>query len=189
VERPVSIMTVPISTSQDQRPRPPRPVVEARRLWAGGVAAAIVAALIGVVGVLASRWLFGLPILAPQRDGAHGDVQTTALMLIAAGAALAATAIAHLLAVSTPRPTVFLGWIVGLATVVAVLLPFNTTAPLDSKIATAIISVVLGIAIGSLLTSVVERSIRTPVSTSPGSQIPPGSRAVGYPYSGDQYSG
>jgi hypothetical protein len=130
---------------------------------------------------LASRWLFGVPILAPQRDGAYGDIHTTALMLIAAGAALAATAIAHLLALSTPRPTVFLGWIVGLATVVAVLLPFNTTAPLASKIATAVISLVLGIAIGSLVSSVVERSMRVPVRRAPSGQ------PVSAAYGNDQY--
>jgi hypothetical protein len=82
----------------------------------------------------------------------------------------AAAAIAYLLAASAPRPTVFLGWIVGLATVVAVLLPFNTTAPLTQKIATAIIFAVLGIAIGSLLSSVVERATRLRVSRPDASQ-------------------
>lgn len=151
-------MTAPIVT--EQQDRPPRPAVDARQLWAGGIATAVVAALIAVVGVLASRWLFHVPILAPRRDGAYGDAHTTGLVLLSAAAAIVATALAHLLAMSTPRPTLFLGWIVGLVTVVAILLPFSTTAPLTAKIATAIISLVLGIAIGSLVTSVVDRAVR-----------------------------
>jgi hypothetical protein len=151
---------MPITPGPAQPPEPPRPAVDGRQLWAGGAATAIVAALISLVGVLASRWLFHLALLAPKQDGAYGDVHTTALMIVAAAAAIVVTAIAHLLAASTPRPTVFLGWIVGLATVVAVLLPFNTSAPLTQKIATAIIFAVLGIAIGSLISSVVERATR-----------------------------
>src|SRR5260370_16956240 len=40
-------------------------------------------------------------------------------------------ALAHLLLASTPRPLVFFRWIVGLATVVVVLYPFSTAAPLS----------------------------------------------------------
>lgn len=152
-------MTGPIVTEQQDRPL--RPTVDARQLWAGGVATAVVAALIAVVGVLASRWLFHVPILAPKQDGAYGDAHTTGLVLISAAAAIVATAVAHLLALSTPRPTSFLGWIIGLVTVIAVLVPFSTSAPLADKIATALISLVLGIAIGSLITGVAERAIRT----------------------------
>ena len=41
-----------------------RPAVNAGRLWAGGLATALVAALIAVVGILAARGLFGVPMLA-----------------------------------------------------------------------------------------------------------------------------
>jgi Family of unknown function (DUF6069) len=156
-------MTVPITSDQGRRPEPrPRPMVDARQLWAGGAATAIVAALITIVGVLASRWLLHIPILSPKQDGAYGDAHTTDLVILAAGAALAATALAHLLMLSTPRPTVFLAWIIGLATVVAVLLPFSTAAPVTEKVATAVISLVLGIAIGSLVGSVADRATRLP---------------------------
>lgn len=64
--------------------------VGARKLWAGGAASALVAALVALTGVLACRWLFSLSVLAPHQDGAYGDVHTTALILIAAAAALAA---------------------------------------------------------------------------------------------------
>jgi len=143
-------------------PAPPssRPSVDAGKLWSGGVATAVVAALVALVGVLVCRWLFGIPLLAPKSDGAYGDVHTTDLVLFAAAAALAATGLMHLLLLSTPRPTTFFGWIIGLATVLAVLLPFSTSAPLTAKVATAVVDLVLGIAIGSLLNGVAARSVR-----------------------------
>ena len=127
-----------------------RPVVDARQLWAGGVATAVVAALIALVGVVVCRWLFNIPLLSPSRDGAYGDAHTTTVMLVAAAAALLATGLAHLLLVATPRPMSFFTWIVGLVTLLLVLFPFSTSAPLSQKIATAAVDLVIGIAIGSL---------------------------------------
>ena len=108
--------------------------VDARKLWAGGVASAVVAGLLALVGVLVSRWLFNLPVLAPRQDGAYGDVRTTALILAATAAALAATGLVHLLMLGTLRPLLFFGWIVALVTTIAVIFPFSTTAALDAKI-------------------------------------------------------
>ncbi len=144
----------------DREPEPDRPRVDAGKLWPGGIATAVVAALAALVGVLVCRWLFNVPLLSPRQDGAYGDVHTTDLVLVAAAAALLATGLAHLLLLSTPRPLTFFGWIIGLATVLAVLLPFSTTAPLDAKVATAAVDLVLGIAIGSLVSGVAARSVR-----------------------------
>jgi hypothetical protein len=137
-----------------------RPNVDARQLWAGGIATAVVAGLIALAGVLLSRWLFNIPLLSPRADGTYGDVHTTGFVLAAAGAALVATALAYLLLLSTPRPMVFFGWIVALATVVAVAFPFSTTAPLEAKAATAVVELVIGVAIGSLISGVAARSVR-----------------------------
>jgi len=145
-----------------ERPPSDRPSVDAGRLWAGGVATAIVACLIGLVGVLVARWLLGIALLAPKHDGAYGDVHTTGLLLGIAAAALAATLLMHLLLLSTPRPLSFFGWIIGLATVLAVVIPFTTSAPLDAKAATAVVVVVLGLAIWTLLSGVGARSVRVP---------------------------
>ena len=103
------------------------------------------------MGVLVSRWLFGLPVLAPSRDGAYGDVRTTALVLVAAATALAATGLVHLLMVSTPRPFLFFGWIVALVTTLVVVCPFGTTAPLGARIATAAVGLGIGAMIGTLV--------------------------------------
>lgn len=155
-------------TAPPRRPRPARPRVDAGKLWPGGIATAVVAGLVALVGVLVCRWLFGIPLLAPNSAGAYGDVHTTDLVLVAAAAALVATGLAHLLLLSTPRPLSFFGWIIGLATVLAVLVPFSTSAPLTAKIATAAVDLVLGVAIGSLIGGVAARSVRVPPDADPG---------------------
>src|SRR5271165_5259349 len=124
--------------------------VDARQLWSGGAATAVVAALIALVGILVCRWLFNIPILAPRQDGAWGDASTAWYAIAAAAAALVATAIMHLLLIATPRPQMFFAWIIGLATVIAVVYPFSTTAPLSQKVATAVINLTLGAGTGDL---------------------------------------
>ena len=134
--------------------------VDARTLWAGGAASAIVVGLLALVGVLVSRWLFNLPVLAPRQDGAYGDVRTTALILAAMAAALAATGLVHLLMLGTLRPLMFFGWIVGLMTTIMAIFPFSTTAALDAKIATALVNLAIGAVIGMLVSGVAARSVR-----------------------------
>jgi hypothetical protein len=148
---------------EPRRPAPPPHVgrVDAGRLWSGGAATAVVAGLIALVGVLISRWLLAIPLLAPKSDGAYGDAHTTGVVFVAVGAAIVATALLHLLLLGTPRPLAFFGWIVALATVLVVVIPFRTTAPVSAKLATAVVGLVIGIAIGTLLTSVAGRSIRS----------------------------
>lgn len=133
--------------------------VDARKLWAGGAASAVVTGLVALVGVLVSRWLFRVPVLAPRQDGAYGGVHTTALILVAMAAALAATGLVHLLMLGTLRPLLFFGWIVALVTTITVVYPFSTTAPLDAKIATAVVSLAIGVATGTLVGGVAARSV------------------------------
>ena len=133
--------------------------VDARALWSGGVATAVVAGLIALVGILVCRWLFKVPILAPSGDGAWGNASTAGYVFAAVAIALAATGLMHLLLLATPYPRVFFGWIIGLATVVAVVFPFSTNAPLSQKAATAVVNLVLGVAIGSLIGEVSRRAV------------------------------
>src|ERR1700742_891279 len=137
-----------------------RPVVDARQLWVGGIATAIVAALVALVGVLVCRWLFKVPLLSPQSSGTYGDAHTTDVVILAAVAALLATGLAHLLLTAAPRPMTFFSWIVGLITLLLVLFPFSTSAPISQKVATAAVDLVIGIAIGSLLNGVGARALR-----------------------------
>ena len=71
----------------------------------------------------------------------------------------------HLLLIATPRPQTFFTWIIGLATVIAIVYPFSTTAPLAQKVATAFINLVLGAAIGSLIDGTAARVIRRRAAT------------------------
>jgi hypothetical protein len=137
-----------------------RQPVDAARLWTGGLATAVVAALVAVVGVLIARGLFDVPVLAPTGEGALGNANTARLAVLAAVAALVATGLMHLLLVSTPRPFRFFTWIVSLLTVVAVLAPFMTDAKLATQVATAAIYVVSGLAIGSLVSGAARSAIR-----------------------------
>ena len=159
--------------------------IDEKMLWSGGAATAVVAGLIALVGILVCRWLFKVPILAPSRDGAWGDASTAGYVFASAAVALAATGLMNLLLFATPYPRVFFGWIIGLATVVAVAFPFSTTAPLSNKAATAVVNLVLGIAIGSLIGEVSRRAVGRRVVRRGYDRptSPPPSRTLGDGYS------
>ena len=109
-----------MSAPQAQQPAPGgRVTVAAGRLWAGGAATACVAALVAGVGVLFFSYVFdvelvGTALLLPITDSLALNYAVTAFLL-----GLAATGLAHLLTLTTPRPRVFFAWIVGLVTVAA----------------------------------------------------------------------
>lgn len=141
--------------------RPNRqPGFNARPLWTGGVATALVAALVALVGVVVVRGVFGIPVLGPSEYGALGNVSTVYLCLFAALAALVATALMHALLLSTPRPTTFFGWIVALVTAVVAVQPFTTVAGLPTQIASAVINALIGLAIGTLIGGVAVSAAR-----------------------------
>lgn len=168
-------MTYPASPNPatSDRVRP-----DSSRFWAGGVATAVVAALIALVGILICRWTLAIPILAPACAGMWGDAHTGEYVVAAALVALAAAALLYLLVLGTPRPGLFFGWIMGLATLVAVVYPFSTSAPVAQKIATAVVDLVLGVAIASLLNAVASRAVQLagPPPTRPDSAWVPGQR-------------
>jgi hypothetical protein len=60
--------------------------VNAGRLWAGGTATAVVAALAVLAGVLITRGVLGIPVLAPKTANNFGNSATTVYMLLAARA-------------------------------------------------------------------------------------------------------
>ena len=100
-----------------------RVVIDAGRLWGGGVATAVVAALVAAVGVLICRDLLDVKLVEPPMlritDSFPINYAITAAIL-----ALAATGLAHLLSLVTPRPRAFFNWIVGLITVATMVVPF-----------------------------------------------------------------
>ena len=156
-------------TAMYQPANPPsQPTVNAGRLWAGGTATAVVAGLIAVVGILVGRGLFDVAVLAPKGAGVWGDASTLWYALGAAVLSLVATGLMHLLLAFTPRPMLFFGWVMVLATVVAMLAPFITDNALGSRLFTAGLNLVLGVAIGSLVAG----SARAAVRLAPAQSVP-----------------
>jgi Family of unknown function (DUF6069) len=144
------------------------PTVDAGRLWAGGFATAVVAAIVALVGVLVGEALLDSDMIEPPLLPI-GNSLAVRYAFTAAALALVATALAHLLALTTPRPRGFFSWIVGLVTVVGVVLPFTEEGSLGSRLATAVVDLVIGLCVLSLLSSMLARTVgvRPP---------PPGSR-------------
>jgi hypothetical protein len=137
-----------------------RPGVDAGRLWAGGIASAVVAALVAIVGLLIARGVFHVVVLEPKGAGIWGNASTATYAIAAAVVALLATALVHLLCLGVPAPSTFFGWIMVLATLIAVVIPLTLTAALSAKIATAAINLAIGLVI-TLVINTMAASART----------------------------
>lgn len=137
-----------------------RPLLDAGRLWAGGLATAVTAALVAAVGIVIARGIFDVPVLVPEGEGVWGAADLWRYVVLTGVAALVATALIHVLILFVPRYAVFFGWIVFLATAVAVLAPFTTDSELAAKVATALINLAIGIAIGTLLAGAARSATR-----------------------------
>jgi hypothetical protein len=140
---------------------PARSGVAAGRLWAGGLATALVAALIATIGILGARGLLDISILAPKGAGVWGDASTAWYAVGAAIISLAATGLMHGLIAYTPRPMRFFSWILALGTIVAVLAPFVPEGALGPKVATAALNLLLGVAIGTLVAGTARSAMHT----------------------------
>ncbi len=134
--------------------------VVAKRLWAGGVATALVAAGIAFVGVLIINSIFEVGIQTAGRSGALVDNASTVIPIAAGIAALASTALLHLLLMTTPRPASFFSAIAVLVIVVLILQVFLADGTIAAHIATGILYAAIGIAIVSMLSGVSATSVR-----------------------------
>jgi hypothetical protein len=134
--------------------------VDAGKLWAGGAATACVAALVAVVGVLICGGVLDVRLIRPAlllnlTDSFALDYALTAFALT-----IIATALAHGLLLTTPRPRMFFTWIIVLSTLAGAAAPFAIGSEVSSQVATACINVALGICVLSLLMSVMARAVR-----------------------------
>lgn len=140
---------------------PSKPEVDAARLWSGGGATAVVAALVSIVGLLIARGLLDLAVLSPKADGAWHTATAVPYAVGSGAGALVATALMHLLLMTTPRPGLFFGWIMALVAVVVGVWPFTTGAEIGAQVATAVIDVAIVLAIWSLVNGTAARSVRS----------------------------
>jgi Family of unknown function (DUF6069) len=133
--------------------------VDGARLWGGGLATALVAALAALAGVLVLQGVLDIKIIRPVllidvAGSIAADYAVTAFVL-----ALLATGLAHALALTTPRPRMFFFWIVSVATVCAAAIPFALDTKTASQVATATLNVILGACIASLVGAVLSRTV------------------------------
>lgn len=141
--------------------RSQRRSVDARSLWTGGVATAMVAALVAVVGVLVVRGVFGIPVVAPSNaDAAIDYVGAIWLALFAVVGGVLATALAHVLLLLVPRPMAFFGWIEGLVTLAFVVWPYTVRVDGTVQFANAALYLAIGTVIGVLVNFAADQAIR-----------------------------
>jgi hypothetical protein len=131
-----------------------------KRLWAGGVATAVVAAGIAFVGVLVIGNVLDVGIQTAGRSGALISDAITIIPVAAGLAALAATALLHLLLLTTPRPATFFSALCFLVLVVLVLQVFLADGSWIDHIATAILYAGIGIAVVAMLSGVSRTAVR-----------------------------
>jgi len=139
-------------------PRPARWHLEAGRFWAGAAATALVAALVGVVGIVVVEQILNKKLVV--QDPFNLESHLWIYVVGGAVCALLAGLLLHLLVAAAPRPQAFFGWIVGLATAVAALLPLTWTDDLATAVATGLVNLLVGIAIWSLLSGVLSYTLR-----------------------------
>jgi Family of unknown function (DUF6069) len=138
-------------------PSGPNRIVNVRALWAGGAASAVVAALVAVVGVIICEDVLDLEMTPPPLLPI-GQSLVIQYALTSGVLALAATGLAHLLAMTTPRPAAFFSWIVGLATVVGIAVPLGSSGPWAARFATAIVDLAIGLCVLTLVRSMLARA-------------------------------
>ena len=135
-----------------------RLTVETGRFWAGVAATALVAALVGVVGVIVLEQILRIDLVFRDPFGVGSAMG--AYIVGGVLSAVAAGALLQLLVLTTPRPRAFFGWIIGLATVVATLLPLTWTDDVASAIASGVVNLLIGVAVWSLLSGVLGWTVR-----------------------------
>ncbi|MEZ0447284.1 DUF6069 family protein [Cellulomonas sp. ICMP 17802] len=162
---PAAVQPAPVQPAQPVQPVVPAapvrasgPSVDPGRYWAGVVATALVAALIGLVAVLIVDQILKIDLAVKDILGTG----STGAAFVVGGviASIVAGGLLHLLVLSTPKPRAFFGWIMALATLTAAVLPLTWTDDRTSAIASGLVNALIGIAIWSLLLGVLSRTLR-----------------------------
>lgn len=126
-------------------------VVDVRKLWTGGVVTTVIVCGLTIAGFLFVRGMLDYPLLGVRRGGAVVEASMFGYVGGAALAALLATAAMHFLLVTTPRPRWFFGWLGGVGTAIAVLLPLALSQDVAGRLATATVNLILGLTIIGLV--------------------------------------
>lgn len=147
-------------------PEPPRwrgqTEFSATKLWTGGVAAALIEALLAVVGFLVVKNILRMPILGVAPSGNTYSPTMAGYAFAGAVAAILATAVMHLLLVGTPRPLFYFGWVGALCTAILFLIPLGIRQDWSNVVPTAVINLIGGIVITVIVRGTAAASITRP---------------------------
>jgi hypothetical protein len=97
---------------------------------------------------------------APRAAGSFGDSATAIYAGLAAASALLCTGLLHLFLLEVPRPITFFLWITILADIIVAAAPFTQPASIGTKVFTAVINILVGVAVISLLCAVARSAVR-----------------------------
>ncbi|WP_402468875.1 hypothetical protein [Isoptericola aurantiacus] len=138
-----------------------RAQLDVGRYWAGAAATVLVCALLGFAASVIFDEVFDIGLYAPDALGTGDDVSWAG-----AGAlfALIAAVVLQLLVVVAPRARMFFGWLVALTTVILAVLPFTGDPDPLAGTMTALVWLVLGIAVYSMLSGVLGRTLVRPTA-------------------------
>jgi Family of unknown function (DUF6069) len=123
--------------------------IDQMRYWVGIGITAVVAALATVIGLVAAH--IAKVSVVPGASGMLTPAHAATFGLTAAAITLVAGALYAAMLRVAPRPALYYGWLVGLLTVLAVLVPFTMGAALATAIALACINLVVGLVVMSLV--------------------------------------
>jgi uncharacterized protein DUF6069 len=122
------------------------PRIDQARYWVGAAMTAVVTALLGVIGVIVAHDIVHVPMLLGSGANAT-QVPAATYGLVAAAIVFAAAAVYNALLYICPRPTTYYSWLISAVTVLAVLLPFTTTAALTSHIVFGATNLMVGLSV------------------------------------------
>ncbi|MCK9796017.1 hypothetical protein M1843_19930 [Isoptericola sp. 4D.3] len=130
------------------------------RYWSGAAVTVLVCAVLGLAASVVFDSAFDVGLLGPSRlvPGAPG----LAWALTGALFALLAAIVLQLLVVVVPRPRMFFGWLVALVTVILAALAFTGAGDGASAVVTALVWIVLGVAVSAMLNGVLGRTLVRP---------------------------
>jgi hypothetical protein len=128
-------------------------VLDGRRLWTSGAVTAVIVFGLTIAAFLLVHGMLNYPLLGVTGGGAVVYVSMFGYAGGAALVAMLATAAMRFLLLSTPRPRWFFGWLGGVGTAIAVLLPLALSQDPAARLATATVNLVLGLAIIGLVRS------------------------------------
>jgi hypothetical protein len=156
---------VPTAEPADAWDAPPaeargRLALDRRRFWSGATVTAVVCAVLGLAASVVFDSAFDVGLLGPSRvlPAAPG----LAWALTGALFAVLAAVVLQLLVRVVPRPRMFFGWLVALVTVMLVALAFSGTGDAGSAVVTALVWIVVGVAVSAMLNGVLGRTLVRP---------------------------